>query len=83
MLDEKLQPWLIEINTNPCLEMGCPLMDRLVPSLIEHAFRLTIDPLFPPPDEWPVSRKMFVDNPLQDNPFELIFDEATDGDPVK
>lgn len=26
MLDWNLKPWLIEINTNPCLELSCPLL---------------------------------------------------------
>ncbi len=34
MIDEELEPWLIEINTNPCLELCCPLLQRLIPSLI-------------------------------------------------
>ena len=39
MLDENFHPWLIEINTNPCLELSCPLLERILPSLIEQTFR--------------------------------------------
>jgi hypothetical protein len=31
MIDEKFHPWLIEINTNPCLELASPLLARLIP----------------------------------------------------
>jgi len=37
---------------------------------------LVIDPLFPPPFEWPSSRRGWVpENCLESNKFELIFDE--------
>jgi len=38
MIDRNFKLWLIEINTNPCLETSCPLLSRLIPSIIEHAF---------------------------------------------
>ena len=59
MIDENFRPWLIEINTNPCLELCCPLLQRIVPSVIENTFKLCIDPLFPPPENWPNNRKLF------------------------
>ena len=56
MIDANFKPWLIEINTNPCLEMNCPVLDRVIPSMIENAFRYTslylrigLDPIFPLP----------------------------------
>ena len=49
MIDEEFRPWLIEINTNPCLELCCPLLQRIIPSVVENTFKLCIDPLFPPP----------------------------------
>lgn len=41
-----------------------------------------MDPIFPPPDfsKWSGSKKEYVpDNLLQNNRFELIFDELVDG----
>lgn len=49
MVDSSFKPWLIEINTNPCLELSCPLLRRIIPSMVENAFRLGLDPVFPPP----------------------------------
>ena len=46
MLDETLTPYLIEINTNPGLEISSPLISKLVPRMIDDAFRLTIDKVF-------------------------------------
>lgn len=34
MIDSDFKPWLIEINANPCLEMSCPLLSRIIPPLI-------------------------------------------------
>lgn len=39
MIDENFKPWLIEANTNPCLELSCPLLEKLIPNLIEQTFR--------------------------------------------
>lgn len=39
MIDDCLKPWLIEINTNPCLELSSPLLSKIIPTLIEQTFR--------------------------------------------
>ena len=46
MFDFELNPFLIEINTNPGLEISSPLIKKLVPRMIDDAFRLTIDEYF-------------------------------------
>jgi hypothetical protein len=37
MIDSNLNVWLIEINTNPCLELSCPLLSSLIPKMVENA----------------------------------------------
>lgn len=31
MVDEQFHPWLIEVNTNPCLELSSPYLAKLIP----------------------------------------------------
>ena len=46
MLDEELNPYLIEINTNPGLEISSDIIAELVPRMIDDALLLTVDDLF-------------------------------------
>lgn len=39
MIDDIFKPWLIEVNTNPCLELSSPYLARLIPTMIEHALK--------------------------------------------
>ena len=48
MIDEELRPWLIEVNTNPCLEETSALLRQLLPRMIDDAFKLTLDVYLPP-----------------------------------
>jgi hypothetical protein len=43
MIDQKMHPWLIEVNTNPCIEESSPLLASLIPRMLNDAFKLTID----------------------------------------
>jgi len=56
MIDENFKPWLIEINTNPCLDTSSVILKGLIPCMIDQAFQIAIDPLFPPPHPYPSSR---------------------------
>jgi hypothetical protein len=46
MLDEECRPWLIEVNSNPCIEESSPLLQELLPRMLDDAFLLTIDRIF-------------------------------------
>jgi hypothetical protein len=39
MLDEDFKVYLIEINSNPCLEIVCNLLSRIIPNMLENALR--------------------------------------------
>jgi tubulin polyglutamylase TTLL1 len=60
MIDSEFKPWLIEINTNPCLELACPLLARLIPQMVDQAFRVSLDIIYPPPCHYPNTSKHLV-----------------------
>ena len=46
MIDQDFKVYLIEVNTNPCLEICCPLLSRIIPELLDSSFRIAIDPIY-------------------------------------
>ena len=61
MIDSASNVWLIEINSNPCLEESSPLLEKLIPRMmgiflisilysytlyIDDALKLTVDKIF-------------------------------------
>ena len=46
ILDNNFQPYLLEINTNPGLEISSPLISILLPRMVDDALKLTIDKEF-------------------------------------
>ena len=54
IIDSDLQPWLIECNTNPCIELSSPLLEGLIPQMLSQAFDLTLDLIFPAPHKNPI-----------------------------
>lgn len=74
MIDKNFKPWLIEINTNPCIETSCLVLEKVIPRMLDDAFKLSIDLLFPPPENWPSSRKYCL--PSCQNKFELVYDDS-------
>jgi hypothetical protein len=49
IIDSDFNVWLIEVNTNPCIEESSNLLKMLLPRMLDDAFKLTLDQLFPPP----------------------------------
>ena len=75
MIDSEFKVYLIEVNTNPCLEASSALLGRLISSMLDNAFSLVLDPIFPGPDT--TSYRRILDNNMENN-FVLVFDEKTD-----
>lgn len=80
MIDSYFNVWLIEVNTNPCLQLSSNLLNRIIPTFLQQSLRLTIDPIFPPTAHFTNNIKYLApDNPLERLQFQLIFDEGRDG----
>lgn len=79
MIDENFKVWLIEVNTNPDIEICCPVLARVIPNMLENAFRIAVDPVFPPPSFTNPKKLPANENYLETNKFEIIFDEIEDG----
>ena len=47
IIDENFKVWLIEVNTNPCLEESSDILKMLLPRMIDDMLKLTIDRIFP------------------------------------
>ena len=48
MLDKDFNVFLIEINTNPGLEISSPWIQIIIPRMLDDALRLTVDKVFEP-----------------------------------
>lgn len=43
IIDKDFNVWLIEANTNPCIEESSSILKILIPRMINDALKLTID----------------------------------------
>ena len=76
MVDEYQIVKLIEVNTNPCLELSSNYLSRLIPAMIENCIKIAIDPIFPAPESKNMQKSQIPN--YADNLFELIFNERKD-----
>jgi len=45
MIGNDLKLYLIEVNTNPCLDTSpCALLQKLIPNILDQTFKVCIDP---------------------------------------
>ena len=51
IIDADFHVWLIEVNTNPCLDESSALLKQLLPRMVDDALKLTVDQVFPPKGE--------------------------------
>ena len=74
MIDQNFKAWLIEVNTNPCLELSCGYLSKLIPAVLDNTFRITIDQLFAPASNQKKFQSWISDGNIG-NKFELVFSE--------
>ena len=79
MIDEDFAVYLIEANTNPCLETNSSVLSRLIPVMLDSSFRIALDPLLPPPD---MNFKR-AHEALHINRYVQVFDEALEIESLK
>jgi hypothetical protein len=47
IIDGDFNPWLIEVNTNPCLEESSQLLCKYMPRMINDMLKITLDGAYP------------------------------------
>jgi len=52
IMDSNFNLYILEINTNPGIDDSSPLIKKIIPRMIDDAFRLTIDDLFETKYSW-------------------------------
>jgi hypothetical protein len=52
IMDCDFNLYLLEVNTNPGLEESSPLINKILPRMIDDALRLTVDELFETKYSW-------------------------------
>ena len=82
MIDDDFKSYLIEVNTNPSLELSSPLLARLIPNMLENALKLGLDSLFLPPEGYS-TKKAFIGDASPENRFELVYDSKIDGPAIE
>ena len=46
IIDNEFKPWILEINNNPGLVISSSVIQKIIPRMLDDAFRLTIDKIF-------------------------------------
>ena len=71
MIDDDLDVFLIEVNTNPCLETtSCPLMQKLIPQMVDQSFKIAVDPFLRGKDQqYSICQEMSI----QELNYEMIY----------
>ena len=46
IIDEDFNVWLIEVNTNPCIEESSSILKVYLPRMIDDMLKLSVDQMF-------------------------------------
>ena len=81
MVDDSYNTYLIEVNTNPCFENGCPVLQKIIPDLLDSSYKIALDPLFTFPELF--SSKPGSSAFFSECKYELVFDGQLEGTQLK
>ncbi len=78
MIDCSKHMWLIEVNTNPCIELSNKWLSAIVPRMLDDAFKLTLDKLFVSKNKSRTEKSEYPVSGYQDeaNMWELLSEET-------
>jgi len=76
MVDDSQLVKLIEVNTNPCLELSSNYLSRIIPAMIDDWIKIAVDPIFPAPESKNMRKSQVPD--YGDSGFELMFNKLKD-----
>lgn len=48
LIDKEGKVWLIEVNTNPCMEFAGSLLSRIIWHMVDNSIRIAVDPYLDP-----------------------------------
>ena len=74
MIDDDMKVYLIEVNTNPCLDTSpCPLLQRLITQILDQTFKIALDPFCRGKDaQYSVAQEMSI----AEINYEMIYSNA-------
>lgn len=78
MLDVDFKVYLIEVNTNPCLETTCTVLQKIITDVVDSGMRIALDPLFPPPNQ-----QKRMNTQISVIQWQLSFDEQLDAPTIE
>lgn len=76
MVEETQTVKLIEVNTNPWLELSSNYLSRIIPAMVDNWIKIAVDPVFPAPMSKNMRKSQIPD--YTENRFELIFNKLKD-----
>lgn len=73
MLDADLNLYLIEVNTNPCLDTPCMLLQRMIPQVLDQTLKLAVDPFLNASEH---QYYMTQDMTISEMRFQLVYQDS-------
>ena len=73
MLDADLNLVLIEVNTNPCLDTPCMLLQRMIPQVLDQTLKLAVDPFLNASEH---QYYMTQDMTISEMRFQLVYQDS-------